>query len=148
MNSKRFTISIVGIMFSLIGIIYAALWILPEERYMQGEYSAWMQQKEYSVQYHGQKEIILLGDSRMKIDLKALELGDNVYNLSLSGANPIDMYYTLKKYLDAGNTPQKVFIGFAPTHFLLYENYLKRGLFFHYYSKEVINMNGGHLQFI
>ena len=41
MNSKRFVISIVLIIFFLIGIIYAALWILPEEKYMQGEYSAW-----------------------------------------------------------------------------------------------------------
>lgn len=136
MNSKKFTISIVVIIFSLVGIIYAALWILPEEKYMQSEYSAWRQQKEYSSQYHKEHEIILLGDSRMKIDLNALELGDNVYNLSLSGSNPVDMYYTMKRYLDAGNTPQKVYIGFAPTHLTFYENYLSRGLFFHYYDSD------------
>ena len=105
MNSKKFTISIVTILFSLVGIIYATLWILPEKMYMQGEYSAWMQQKEYSSQYHEMSETLLLGDSRMKIDLNALELGDHVYNLSLSGSSPIDMYYTLKRYLDAGNAP-------------------------------------------
>lgn len=148
MNSKRFTLFIVTILFSLVGIIYATLWILPEKRYMQGEYSAWMQQKEYSSQYHEMSETLLLGDSRMKIDLNALELGDHVYNLSLSGSSPIDMYYTLKRYLDAGNTPQKVYIGFAPTHLTFYENYLSRGLFFHYYSHdEAREINGNILRY-
>lgn len=148
MNSKKFTISIVVIIFSLVGIIYAALWILPEEKYMQSEYSAWRQQKEYSSQHHKEHEIILLGDSRMKIDLNALELGDNVYNLSLSGSNPIDMYYTMKRYLDAGNTPQKVYIGFAPTHFIFYEDCLNKGLFFHYYdSNEIIELRQNMLQY-
>ena len=94
MNSKRFVISIVLIIFSLIGIIYAALWILPEEKYMQGEYSAWKQQKEYSLQKHA-REVILLGDSRMKIDVNAVEL-DNTYNMALAGSSPIEAYYTLK----------------------------------------------------
>ena len=137
MNSKRFVISIVLIIFSLIGIIYAALWILPEEKYMQGEYSAWKQQKEYSLQKHA-REAILLGDSRMKIDVNALEL-DNTYNMALAGSSPIEAYYTLKRYLNAGNIPEKVYIGFAPTHFTSYENYLDRGIFFHYYSDNEIS---------
>lgn len=136
MNSKRFVISIVLIIFSLIGIIYAALWILPEEKYMQGEYGAWKQQKEYSLQKHA-REVILLGDSRMKIDVNAVEL-DNTYNMALAGASPMESYYTLKRYLTAGNIPHAVYIGFAPTHFTSYENYLERGLFFHYYDENEI----------
>lgn len=136
MNSKRFVISIIAIIFFLIGVIYAALWVLPEEEYMQGEYSAWKQQKEYSLQQHP-REVILLGDSRMKIDVNSVELA-NTYNLALAGSSPIEAHYTLKRYLAAGNMPSAVYIGFAPTHLASYENYLDRGLFFHYYDENEI----------
>lgn len=148
MNSKKFTVAIALILFGVMGVVYLSLWILPEEKYMQGEYGAWMQQKDYATCRHDKSEIILLGDSRMKIGIAASGLSDDTYNLSLAGSNPIDMYYTLKRYLNAGNIPQKVFIGFAPKHFTFYENYTNRGLFFHYYDDaEMAEINARILQY-
>ena len=142
MNSKKFTIAIAFILFGLMGVVFLSLWILPEEKYMQGEYGAWKQQKDYATCKHDENEIVLLGDSRMKIGLSARDLSDNTYNLSLAGSNPMDMYYTLKRYLNAGNSPEKVFIGVAPTHLTFYENYTDRGLFFHYYDDaEIAEIN-------
>lgn len=138
MNSKKFVVSIAFILFSLVVSIYAALWLLPESRYMQSEYSAWMQQRDYSSCRHANQEILLLGDSRMKIDIAALDVAENVYNLSLAGSSPIDMYFTLKRYLQAGNIPREVYVGFAPTHLAFFENYTDRGLFFHYYTDDEI----------
>lgn len=135
MNSKRFVISMAVLIFALVGIIYGALWLLPEESYMQGEYSSWQLQREYSMEKHEDGEIVLLGDSRMKFAVNARQLSDKAYNLSLAGSSTMDMYYTLVRYLAAENRPQAVYVGFAPTHFTHYENYLDRGMAFHYYDR-------------
>ena len=145
MNSKRFVFGLVGIVFGLICAIYALAWFWPEECYMTGgEYGAWMQQRDYAKSSHEAQEIILLGDSRMKIDVDPLSLDSSVYSLALSGCNPMDMYYTLRWYLQNNKKPKGVILGFAPTHFTHMENYTGRGLYFHYYSDaevEEINAN-------
>lgn len=149
MNSKRFVCGLVGIVFFLILVIYALTWFWPEECYMTGgEYGEWMQQRDYAKSSHGKQEIILLGDSRMKIDVDPMALDSSAYSLALSGGNPIDMYYTLKWYLQNNEKPKGVILGFAPTHFMHMENYTGRSLYFHYYSDaEVAEINADVLTY-
>lgn len=139
MNSKRFVWGIVSIIVGIVAGVYALAWFWPECHYMTGgEYGSWMQQRDYVQQKHAQQEVLLLGDSRMKIDVDPMEFRSDVYNLALSGASPIDMYYALCSYLTYNEKPKAVLIGFAPTHFMHMENYTQRGLYFHYYSDDVI----------
>lgn len=144
MNSKRFSLGIVGIIGGLIVAIWFAAWILPEAYYMSSEYGVWMQQKDYTQSHHAGRPVLLLGDSRMKIDVNPQELGMDAYSLALAGSTPIEAYYSLQRYLENNDRPSAVMIGFAPTHLMHMENYTKRCMYFHYYdlaTTDEINAN-------
>lgn len=144
MNSKRFVLGIVSIVGGLIVAIWVLAWILPEAYYMSVEYGVWMQQKDYTQSHHEGRPILLLGDSRMKIDVNPQNLGRDAYSLALAGSTPIEAYYSLQRYLKNNDTPSAVIIGYAPTHLMHMENYTNRGMYFHYYDLETtdeINAN-------
>lgn len=147
MNSKRFTFGIVGIVGGLIVAIWLAAWLLPEAYYMNGEYGVWMQQKDYTESHHDGHPMLLLGDSRMKIDVNPQELGQDAYSLALAGSTPIEAYYSLQRYLKNNDSPSAVVIGFAPTHLMHMESYTNRGMYFHYYDLSTTNeINANILQ--
>ena len=140
MNSKRFVYGIISTVIMLLVGIYSLLWILPDAYYMTpGEYGSWKQQLDFTQEAHENIDVLLLGDSRMKIDVDPQKLGPNVYSIALSGCNPIDMYYSLKRYLANNKVPHLVVIGYAPTHLTKMENYLDRSLYFRYLSDEEIS---------
>lgn len=139
MNSKRFVWGIVGIVLSLVIAVWLAAWFLPESYYMSEEYGVWMQQKDYIHSHHEGEPLLLLGDSRMKIDVNPQVLGKDVYSLALAGSTPIEAYYSLRCYLEHNNAPVAVIIGFAPTHLMHMENYTNRGMYYHYYDLNTID---------
>ncbi len=148
MNNKRFALGVVTIVCGLVMSIWLAAWILPESYYMSGEYGVWRQQKDYTESHHEGRPMLLLGDSRMKIDVNPQWLGQDVYNLALAGSTPIEAYYSLVRYLTNNENPSAVVIGFAPTHLMYMENYTNRGMYFHYYdSKTIAEINANILRF-
>ena len=138
MNCKKYSLAIICVYFIPILIIWLSAWFLPEERYMDGEYPYWKQQKDYIMSNGDKSEILLLGDSRVKTGIIPKDMGNNVYNLALGGGTPIEMYYTLKNYLIHHPKPTAVIIAFGPIH---YENiicYWNRALYFHYLDDDYI----------
>lgn len=150
MKAKTYVKSIVSCIFVAVLVIYGLINCLPENRYMDGEYPYWMEQKDHILKDGQKQEILLLGDSRTKMDLLAYELSDDTYNLALGGGTPIEMYYTLKNYLAHHPAPKTVFVAFGPMHYQEAESYLTRNVYFHYFDNDtidavntVIKENGG-----
>ena len=126
-----------GIIFgTVIGIILLTviIWLIPENMYFDGEYPSWIQQKDYTHSYDDKSQIIFLGDSAFKAAVIPAMISDDAYNLALGGAGPIEMYYSLKNYLQNHPKPKKVFISFGPMHFIYLQRYRDRALYFHFLS--------------
>ena len=139
MNSKRFVLGISGVVVGIVLLIYSLTWILPDMYYMTaGEYGSWLQPKDFTQSKHENVDVLLLGDSRMKIGVDPAILSESAYNMALSGCNPIDMYYSLQRYLKNNDAPKLVIIGYAPTHLTHMENYTERSLYFHYLSEDEV----------
>lgn len=136
MNDKRFVLIIVATVVFLALSLTALIRILPEERYMDNEYPSWQQQKDYSNRDGDTQEVLLLGDSRMKDDIFATELGEHAYNLALGGGTPLEMYYTLERYLQHHPQPKAVIVAFGPTHYTEMGSYEGRNLYFRYLDEE------------
>ena len=138
MSDKKYVMIIIGTVLSIVTVLYLLILFLPEERYMDKEYPLWMQQKDYISTKGTEQEVILLGDSRMNLSILTTKLGENTYNLSLGGATPIEMYYTLKTYLEHHPVPKAVIIAFGPQQFTIVGSYISRGMYFHYFDDATI----------
>ena len=138
MKSKNFFITFIIFTFfcSLLAffLLWLLLWKFPLESYMDGEYAWWMQQKDYITTSSEEREIIFLGDSRMKAAVIPSEIAQNAYNLAVGGGTAIEMYYALKTYLENHPAPEKVFLGFGAFHYTTNECFENRTLYFHYLS--------------
>ena len=134
MNGKRFSLGLVAIIAFMVLLTTGLVWSLPEERYMDGEYPYWKQQKDYTLKDGTQLEALLLGDSRIKIGVRPELLGDDVYNLALGGGTPMEMYYTLVDYLKHHPVPRIIIVSFGPMHYARAEVYMGRNAYFHYFS--------------
>lgn len=139
MNYRNYVFGIIFLCCIPFLFIWILAWVLPEEYYMDIEYPYWIQQKDYIFSDNVQQEILLLGDSKVKTGIISTEMGDNVYNLALGGATSIEMYYTLKTYLQHHPKPLLVIIAFAPVHYFEVGSYWKRNLYFRYFSEETAN---------
>ena len=123
--------------FIIITLIAIFRWVLlwnVQYTYMDGEYPFWMQQKDYINSYNNKREIIFLGDSRMKAAIIPAELCDNSYNLAVGGATTVEMYYSLKRYLKKHPKPEKVIMGFGGFHYQWSDCYKTRTHYFHFLS--------------
>lgn len=138
MNAKRYTAIFVLLIFGSMGLVWVLAWLLPE-RYMDGEYPYWMQQKTATHEERGKREILFLGDSRVKMGIRAEFFAENAYNLSLGGGSPIEMYVTLRDYLACHETPRAVIIAFAPMHYQGHGEYKERALYFHYLKQQDVD---------
>ena len=138
MNAKRFSLGIIGFFTTLALAVWLLIWLMPEERYMDGDYSHWIQQRDHVLEDSSQPEILLLGDSTLMIDVKANLFHKDAYNLAIGGATPIEMYYTLVDYLNHHPKPKMVIVAFAPRHYFHLDCYISRDVYFHYMSPERI----------
>lgn len=132
MSAKNYVVRIIGLTIIVLIVLTICIVSLPESWYMDGEYSSWIQQKDYIYSDNDNSEVIFLGDSRMKAAVNPMIIDDAAYNLALGGGTSIEMYYTLVNYLEHHPCPKKVIIGFAPIHYTSAEVYYKRSLYFHY----------------
>ena len=117
-------------------LLTIVMWFIPEKNYFDGEYPSWQQQKDYTHTQGDLAQIIFLGDSAFKAAVIPELISDDAYNLSLGGAGPIEMYYSLKNYLQNHPKPKKVFISFGPMHFIYLQRYRDRALYFHFLSPD------------
>ncbi len=104
--------------------------------YMTTEYVLWTEEKDYVNQWQNDTQILdtlIVGDSRAKSSIIPEELHDSIYNIGIGGSTPIEMYYAVKNFIAVNGAPKRVFIIFAPYHFInmdnwnqtIYNNYLK-----------------------
>ncbi|WP_028129276.1 DUF1574 family protein [Selenomonas sp. AE3005] len=146
MSAKKYTFIISATVFLLPIIIYALVLLTPPERYMGEDYPYWMQQKDYVSTANNQQEVLLFGDSRMKIGAIPTEMGDNVYNLSLAGSDPIEAYYSLRKYLANHPNPKAVILGYGPTHYTKTSGYLGFAVYYRYLDDDEIVEANRHIK--
>lgn len=131
--------SILGCML----IVYALTCCFPPMRYMDADYPYWMAQKDHVMANDSHKEILFLGDSLVKFGIIPCELSEESYILAIGGATPVEMYYTLKNYIEHHPVPKTVFVIFDPWHYQKYnENIFMKGLNYQYFNDdEVKEMN-------
>lgn len=92
----------------LLFLIYAVFF---KEYYLDTIYMAWNQQKKYIESTGHNNDYLVISDSLGKTNVDATLLNTEnttAYNLSLGGGTPIEAYYSLKKYLDNGNTVKNI----------------------------------------
>ena len=106
--------------------------------YMDEEYPSWKYVKDVEKgrisPVDKNDAALILGDSRAMADIIATRMGENYVNLGMGGATSIEMYYTLKEYIENNGAPKRVFIMFAPFHYSYMDNYRTRTVYFHHLS--------------
>ncbi len=132
MTERRYFFSIVFGILGMMLLLTVGIWMLPPDSYMDNEFASWQQQKDYVHQPGTKREILFLGDSAFKAAVLPDEIAPNAYNLSLGGATPLEMYYSLRDYLEVHPDPQAVFLSFSPVHYMDMESYHTRNFYFHF----------------
>ena len=136
LSDKSYVVKFAALTFLNMALLTLVIWLIPEKNYFDGEYPFWKQQRDYTHTTGNTSQILFLGDSAFKAAVIPDLIGDSAYNLSLGGAGPIEMYYTLKNYLENHPKPQKVLFSFAPMHFTYLDRYRDRTLYFHFLSPQ------------
>ena len=134
MSDKGYIARFMAITLLNMALLTLIIWLIPESDYFDGEYPFWKQQKDYTHAPNDKSQILFLGDSAFKAAVIPDLIGNSAYNLSLGGAGPIEMYYSLKNYLQNHPKPQRIFLSFAPMHFTYLDRYRDRTLYFHFLS--------------
>lgn len=111
------------------------IWLFPFG-YMDEEFPSWHYTKMVAegkeTPVDGAEAVLILGDSRAMADIIPEMCGDNYVNLGIGGATTIEMYYTLRHYIENNGAPKKAFIMFAPFHYSYMDNYKTRTMYFHH----------------
>ena len=113
MSFKSFSITIICGIFLLFGVIWGVTWLMPLDTYFS--HSGMWQQKQY-IESHPNDRIIFLGDSRMKVGMDPAIFGSDASNIALWGTSTIEMYYTLKRYMENNTKPEAVVISLSSEH--------------------------------
>lgn len=136
MSSRQYVKYFMYAVIGCISLLWGLAWIVPESVYMDREYADWQSKKEYVRLAGGKEEILFLGDSRMLAAVDPTILPKPGFNLAINGANPVEMYFTLKNYIENHPKPKAVFVGFAPEHMASLDAYKRRNFHFHYFTYE------------
>ncbi len=62
-------------------------------------------------------KVLLIGNSRLNTNVDVKKIPD-AWTFALGGSSPIEMYYTLKNYIQIYSKPDTVFISFSPQAFI------------------------------
>ena len=104
-------------------------------RFFDGEYAMYQQQKDYIYNNNDYNRVLIIGDSKAKAAFLPSLLSDETYNLSLGGITPLENYYYLKEYLENRQAPKTVFISFNPFHYMTFDTFWTRSVYFHRLSE-------------
>ena len=105
-------------------------------RFFDGEYAMYQQQKDYIYNNNDYNRVLITGDSKAKAAFLPALLSDETYNLSLGGITPLENYHYLKEYLENCQVPETVFISFNPFHYMTFDTFWTRSVYFHRLSEE------------
>ena len=106
--------------------------------FFDGEYAMYQQQKDYIYNNNDYNRVLITGDSKAKVAFLPSLLSDETYNLSLGGITPLENYY-LKEYLENRQVPETVFIAFNPFHYMVFDCFWTRSVYFHRLSENDLN---------
>lgn len=148
---KRNLLFFLKLIFALLPLIAIVLYTgLFPFGYMDSEYPSWKYSKEVSMGQinpydadgptafigniqHG--TCVILGDSRAMADLVPNNFNEvKAVNLAIGGGTSIEMYYTLKNYIENVGVPEQAIVMFAPFHYSIIDNFNERTLYFNYLS--------------
>ena len=119
-----------------------------QDYYMDDEYAMYHAQRDYLLNNHDTKQVIILGDSRTKAGFMPEYLSKSTYNLALGGASPIEGYYSLKEYLQNHEAPKTLILCYAPMHYMDVDTLWTRTIYFHNITdedaKELFETAGGY----
>lgn len=62
---------------------------------------------------------VAAGDCLTLVSILPNKIDPKIYNLGMSGATPVETYFLLKRYLESGKKPERVYVMFGMTHFQL-----------------------------
>ena len=116
-------------------IIKSAIFLMPILAFCAAEYAMYQQQKDYIYNNDDYNRVIITGDSKAKAAYDPTLLSDDTYNLALGGLTPLENYYYLKEYLENRQTPETVFISFNPFHYMVFDCFWTRSVYFHRLSE-------------
>lgn len=154
---KRNLLFFLKLIFALLPIIALVTytWLCPFG-YMDNEYPSWKYSKDvvsgkinpYNTDgptaYLGDIQRgtrVIIGDSRAMADLVPSYFSDDTVNLAIGGGTSIEMYYTLKEYIENVGIPEEAIIMFAPFHYSIIDNFNERTVYFNYLSiKELYDL--------
>lgn len=146
MKNTKFIFKLILALAPLIAVVlFTALY---PYGYMDEEYPAWAFTKSVVCTKTANspdlttdnQETLILGDSRAMADLIPEMMTDHtlagscVTNLAVGGATSIEMYYTLKNYINNNGAPKNAVIMFAPFHYSIIDNFWTRTAYFNYLS--------------
>ena len=107
--------------------------------FFDGEYAEYQQQKDYIYNNNDYNRILITGDSKAKAAFLPAILSDDAYNISLGGLTTLENYYYLKEYLENRQVPETVFISFSPFHYMTFDTFWTRSVYFHRISENDLN---------
>ena len=113
-------------------IVFILMFIFLPMHLFDREYAMWLYQKQRTHDRSVEADVIVLGDSLMMSGVEPDKWGDDIQNLALGGATPVEMEYTLETYLDNHSAPKLIIMGYGHNHYLEMSSYWTRTVYFHY----------------
>lgn len=99
-------------------------------KFLDYEYSTYLQNKEYAQKHEKYARILIMGNSTAKASWIPEELTEDTYNFALAGTSPIEEYYYLREYLQHNKHPEYVMYTQDTTHFLSSNFFWSRSVYF------------------
>lgn len=136
MNSVKYSRSFIFIYCLIIVTAIFRFFLLSKNQFsfMDEEFPYWIEQKDKCIQKSDKKEILFMGDSRMKAAVIPSLVSENAYNLAVGGSTAIESYYSLKRYLKNHPAPKMIITSFAGADLAGEGCFTNRDLYFHFLS--------------
>ena len=123
---KKLLLKLITVLSLPVILSYLYVLIFPDY-YMNTDQTAWMWQKDHVTGNSDHNDIIIMGDSCAQSGILPYDKdGLNVYNLSIFSCTSVEMYISLRNYLENHDAPQAVVMMFSVKNYFphdwLYED--------------------------
>lgn len=136
---KKILLKMISVLIVPFILLYLYILLFPM-CYMNNEYPIWKQQKDYVNKNNDHNDVLIVGDSSAKTGILTSGFdGMNVYNISILSGTSVEIYVSLRNYLENHDAPGSVIMMFSVRD-LISNGYLYDYiLFFNYYSWQEMN---------
>ena len=139
-SSKRKFVFVLKLLLGMVPlIVFYCFARFYGDDFMQYEWPTFKYVKEYMNNHNQYNDFLILGDSVAKYNINASELSSAdclVQNLALGGTSNIELYFTLKTYLENRNGAKIIILVFAPFHYEKLDCFTYLTEYFHIYSMQ------------